>query len=219
MNIADLPQELFEYHIFNDLYPHCNLINSYIKFNNVTIDDGKHYYNVLTNNDIRLIMSNQLCFYNNKSLLIFYKYCSYINLNKILHYTVCNNCVLFNYFNTLKWAYAKKYYCHIKKYIYIVSIQDNHISIHHICLYAMKFDRLHMLKWISNVFYNNSYKILCSTFDIYHFTALYQCISILKFVIKNKLLCDFDSITISNQTYYGIYINKKIFKLLQTIKN
>ena len=94
MNIADLPQDLFEYHIFNNLYSHCNLINHYIRFVDVNIVDFDF--------EIRHVCQTikQICFYNNKSLFEFYTFCSYLNLNGILFYAMCKNCIEFNYFNT-----------------------------------------------------------------------------------------------------------------------
>ncbi len=93
MNITDLPSELFEYYIFKDLFPHCNLINNHIKFTDMTFTKIEKYGTQTLNRDIRIIVTRQLCFYNNKSLLVFYQYCSLLELNKLLYYKCYKYCI------------------------------------------------------------------------------------------------------------------------------
>ncbi len=85
MNIVDISTELFECHIFEDLFPHCRLINENFKCIDTIIVKHKHTRGRLRDDCVQIIIVNKLCFYNNKPLLLFYQFCGCLDLNKILY--------------------------------------------------------------------------------------------------------------------------------------
>ncbi len=155
MNISDLPQDLFEYHIFDDPYPHCNLINNYIKFVDIYIKFPYMYDMYGCPDTVSEIAHlghtvRQIIIYNNKSLLLLYTHCSYLHLDSILFYSLCQICIEFNYFNTLKWATLNKFNFAIDDIFYRIYIQKNIFPLHsdNICYYALTYNRLRILKWL-----------------------------------------------------------------------
>ncbi len=213
MNISDLPQDLFDYHIFNELYPHCNLINKYVKFTNINIDDIEY----VIDNDIRIEITKQICYYNNKHLLIYYKYCSYLELSKILYYTVCPNCILFNYFDTFKWAIVNtQYYCKQDDYPHYFTVHlqhHNYILLRDIYVDIIIKNRLYMLKWF---YFNEHFDVPSYTTEnaLYHIIG-YNRVSIFKWAIAHNFPIDVTLLDMNNKEYNGTIIHKTIFRLLQ----
>ncbi len=219
MNISDLPSELFEYYVFIDLHPHCNLINKYIQYSNMAI-----IYNY-TNYCKTQIMVNILCFYNNKPLLTFYQYCCHMELNNILHFCVLNNCIMANYTHIFKWAIANENYYHPSNYPYkYVRFHKHNIRIHvwNICQTAMQHNRLCILKWYYRNYYNNviSYFNHEKDNDPLFYAIIYNNIPIVKWVTRKK----FPNIILyynkNNETYNDNKISKTMCNLLcKYVKN
>ncbi len=134
MNIIDLPPELFELILKDNVFPHIILINnSYDCVINIDIDVA---YEILSN----------LCHVNNRKLIL--HYFSYNNetfLYKQLGTNMQYGCIIHKQFNTLKW-------------FIINNIFTNDDTIIDIISFAKK-KTLTLLKWM----YRNKLLNMCTT--------------------------------------------------------
>ncbi len=228
MNIADLQQDLFEFHIFNDdLYPHCYLINSKInimQYVQIKILNGYCYTfsTAFRGDDTQTEIIDQLCFYNNKLLLVFYQFCSYLKLNKLLHFTICSNCVKFNYFKTFVWCVNDPNYVTLNMYNGVSSFRL--FAIQNIFRHLFVYKRSQFIKWMTNhhnYLLHNYFANYLSYFPYYFSDAITNNnIPIIKWCIAtNTLLFDnyhFDRI---NRTYHNVKITNKMFNILLDYHN
>ncbi len=231
MNIADIPQELYEYYLFQNLLPHCNLINSYIKFIDITefeIADATRYHHnddllYIFNDDIDILITELLCFYNNKSLYIFYQSCHYLNLNMLLCDLCYEYCIKYNYFHTFKWHVNNdmSYINNDNENILSMNINDNNnhssMNIYNVCIHLAEYNRSHILKWLMEndhcrEHYNNDVFL---DKDIFFQAAYHNSLSIIKLLCKKNFKINNHDFSMWSETYNDNYASNKIYRLLR----
>ncbi len=154
MNIDDIPLELFEIISRNNIYPHIPFINM------------NFHYSQLMDNDIYSVdeyfsISDYICYINNKLLIKFYtNHTAHIDktFSKCIHYRLCNQCVVNNYYNTLLWAINNKYHINFTTSFYYIPLPGlslTFINIQPICRTIMRYDRHKILNWM---YINNKLK-------------------------------------------------------------
>ncbi len=213
MNIADLPSELYDCYIFNDLLPHCNLINGYFKFIDIVIVDSINS-KYLCDDDTEIIIIDQLCFNNNKSLLMFYQYCSFLELNKLIYHLWCKYCIKYNCIRTFKWI-VKHHICvdDGHRYCYRLSHNNNNKTLLYNCysVYAIEYNRLSIFKLVVNDDYHEMY---LDKHLLFH-AIEHNRVSIIKWLIHKHSPIDIHTFDFKNRTCDNIKITKHMCNLLQ----
>ncbi len=211
MNIADIPSELFEYYIYKDLHPHCNLINQCIKFVDIVITTRNCI--LLNDNDIQIKIAYKLCFYNNRSLLVFYKYCSYLQLNEILYCVVCMRCIILNYLDTFKWA-AKKYYLFNFVPFYHRITSGINLVVNDVCNYSIDHKKLIFMKWLFKN-HNNETRFCLNNlkfYEIFIYVIKRNNISFIEWCNANNIILNIHKFDVKtyNNTYQGVTITTRM---------